>query len=272
MTVKTTKRDSLNGTVDARKVLAEYVYGTGRFMEIPVDRIKIDLSYQREFAEKLVSTIVSKFDIDKYEPPTVNVRPDGTYFVVDGGHRLEAAKRLHMETVTCRVISIPVENEAMYFLELNRQRRWVTPVQTFKAELKAGRPSAIEIARVLDARGLRVSKSHSPHTVTCTGTLHKIYAGHGTVGLERVLDAVLVWSENEPRRFSGQLLQGLDLFFETNPNADRARLHERLQRVATRYLLAQASNRWHAWKSLDQRGGSLIDATAEEIKKQYLKR
>lgn len=273
MTTRTKQGASLNGPADTRKAMEAYVYGSSQFMEVIVDKLKIDMSYQREPAETLVTRIVGRFDLNKFEPPTVNLRPKGDCYIVDGGHRVEAARRIGTKTLTCRIIKIDPEQEAGLFIDLNRHRRWVTPVQTFKAEVRNGNPSSIEIQMCLEERGLRVASSHSPQTVSCTGTLHKIYAKRGTVGLRRVLDAALIWPDDEPRRLAGQLLQGLDMFFhELQKNVDNDRLQQRLVSVPTGLLLSRASARWHAWRSLDQRGGSLVDATAEEIKKQYAKR
>lgn len=272
---RTKHAPSVNGTAlaDTRKVNEQYVLGTSQFMEIDTVKLKIDMSYQRESSESLITRIIGRFDLNKFEPPTVNVRPDGSYYIVDGGHRVAAARRIGTPTLTCRVVHIDVDEEPGLFIDLNRSRRWVSPVQTFKAEVALGNPSSLEITRCLEDRGLRVASSHSPQTVNCTGTLHKIYSRRGTVGLCRVLDIALVWPDDEPRRFAGQLLQGLDLFIhEVQRNADEARLKERLGGTATALLLSRAQNRWYGWRAADQRGGSLIDATAEEIKKQYLKR
>lgn len=264
---------AVDGPPSARKVLEQYVFGSSKFMEIPVEKLKIDMSYQREQSETLVGRIVARFDENKFEPPTVNIRPDGSYYVVDGGHRTEAARRIGMRTLTCRVIQVPQADEPAYFIDLNRSRRWVTPVQTFKAELTNKNPASLEIDRCLKERGLRVSNSHSPQTLSCTGALHTIYTNRGTVGLCRVLDTVLVWPDSEPRRFAGQLLKAIDLFLhEVQANVDDGRLRNRLGGLSTALLLSRASNRWHGWRANDQRGGGIVDATAAEIQKEYLRR
>ena len=256
--------------VTARKVLDDYVYGGAHVAEVPVKNLKVDMSYQREFGETLVSRIVSSFDVNKFELPTVNRRPDKSLFVVDGGHRLEAALRIGMRTITCRIIEIPAADEAICFIDLNRQRRWVSPVQHFKAELAAGNPAAIEINCAVTDRGLRVSTSHSPNVLSCTSTLHRLYARGGTVGMCRVLDASLqAWPHNEARRLAGQLLQGIGVFYDKRPKADDEKLVAALANVTCSYLLGKSSGRWHAWKSLDRLGGSLIDATCEEIEILY---
>lgn len=270
------KTQDTNGIADMRKVLETYVYGTGRFMEIPTAELFIDPLYQRDHtdagAEKLINAIATRFDANKFEAPTVNLRPDGVKAVVDGGHRVNGAFRIGMQTITCRVIEIDPADEPSLYTQLNRDRRWVSPVQTFKAELAARNPAAIEIARVLAKNGLRVAASRTPTTVSCTKTLHSIYSSGGSLALDRVIRTARGWSEDEPRRFAGALLQGLHIFFETHPNSDEGRLVDRLTRITTGMLLAKASQRWHAWKSLDSRGGSQVEAIAEEIKKQYDKR
>ena len=266
MTPKTKTAPDANGQTAAMRILDEYVYGTSRFMEIPVEKLHIDMSYQRDQTEQAVAKIVGKFDANQAGPPTVNKRPDGSLYIVDGGHRLEAAKLMGTKTLTCRIISIPVEDEAALCIALNKNTVRFAPVQYFKANIRDGNPAAVEIARILAERDLRIGASHSPQVIGCVGALLTLYRKRGTVGLAKVIDTTLgAWPSDEPRRFAGQILNGIDVFYETHPRADSDRLISRLSCVTTSHLLGKGSGRWHAWKSLDQRGGSLIDATAEEI-------
>ena len=101
--------------------------------------------------------------------------------------------------------------------------------------------------------------------ITAHGLKHPIVTLNGAILDGRNRERACVMAGVEPRRFAGQILNGVDVFYETHPRADSDRLISRLSHVTISHLLGKGSGRWHAWKSLDQRGGSLIDATAEEI-------
>ncbi len=64
----------------------------------PIENIKIDkskLSYQNEVSELIVEQIVNKFDIDFWIPITLDLEN----YLLDGQHRLAAAKRMNLNYV-----------------------------------------------------------------------------------------------------------------------------------------------------------------------------
>lgn len=269
-------------------VYEKYVLGTSRFMEIPTKDLYIDRKYQRELSDAQVKRISNGFDIDLFEPPTVNDRGEWDHYkgqrfaLIDGQHRWAAAKLLHMDSITCRIVTVSPEKEAELFVFLNRQRLWLSPVSSFKAELQAGNPAAKEIVRCLAERDLEVGTAKyagiqrtNGKAVMAIAALKRIYAQGGHVGLGRVLDiAKDAWPEDDNQRFSGQVLLGLDTFLGSNKNVDLERLANKLQYVTGRQLLAKAQARWYAWKGLDDRNAqrSTIDAVADEIGRIYRKR
>lgn len=268
-------------------VYEKYVLGTARFMEIPTKDLFVDNKYQRDLNEAQVKRITNNFDTDLFEPPTVNDRSGwGTgykgkrFALIDGQHRKEAALRINKPSITCRVVSVAPEREAELFVLLNRQRLWLNPIQSFKAELSAGNPAAKEIVNTLNDRGLDIGHARytaqqraNGKTIMAIAALKRIYAQSGSVGLGRVLDvANEAWPEDDSQRFAGQVLLGIDLFLGKNRNTDLERLSYKLQNVTSRQLLAKATARWHAWKGLGEgreSTRSVIDAVSEEIKKVY---
>lgn len=65
---------------------------------VPVTEIKIDkslFSFQNEVSESKVDSMVKEFNIDCWIPITVN--PE--YFLLDGQHRLQTAKRLGLKYI-----------------------------------------------------------------------------------------------------------------------------------------------------------------------------
>lgn len=289
---RTRTRTGSNGAQDPTElktlaVYEKYVLGTSRFMEIPTKDLYVDHKYQRELADSQVKRISNDFDVNLFEPPTVNDRGEWEHYkgqrfaLIDGQHRFAAAKKLHMETITCRIVSVSPEKEAELFVFLNRQRLWLSPISAFKAELQAGNPGAKEIVRCLRERDLEVgnakyagSQRSNGRAVMAIAAMKRIYAQGGHVGLGRVLDvAMAAWPEDDNQRFAGQTLLGLDTFLGSNKNVDLDRLGHRLQAVTARQLLAKAQARWYAWKGLDDRNSnrSSIDAVADEIGRIYRK-
>lgn len=276
-----------NGAVELKTlaVYERYVLGTARFMEIPTGDLFIDKTYQRTVNQTAVSRIISGFDFHKFEPPTVNDRHDWPHYrgprfaLIDGQHRWVVAQEMGMLTLTCRLVSVPPEDEPKLFVELNRQRIWLPPVAAFKGELAAGNAAAKEIQACVSERGLKIASAQYSHadkregmSIACISTVKRIYAVSGYVGLGRIIDIITSsWPATDGQRFAGNIFLGLHLFLRQNKNIDVARLVSRLRRTTSQQVLAKGSARYHAWKSLGEKGGA-VEAIADEIAKMYRQR
>lgn len=270
---KTKVRDDTGNGLSAVRVLDQYVLGTHNFREIPLGNLVIDSDYQREINESAIQRIVNSFDANKFEPPTVNERSKSAFALIDGQHRYEVARRLSMPTMTCRVIKVDHAMEAKLFVELNRNRIWVTPVARFKAELAAGNPAAAEIKECAATRGLTIAGSSNGTSVAAVTALQKVYARGGFVGLARLFDTItLAWDAETERRFSGDIIGGIDLFYEENAKADMLRLAEKLATTTPTSVKAKAQQRWHGYQSIGNDNKSLKSCIADEIQRVYRKR
>lgn len=66
--------------------------------KVPISKIKIDKQYfalNNEIIPQSVDNIVNEFYLDAWEPITVNQN----YFLLDGQHRLESAKRMGLKYI-----------------------------------------------------------------------------------------------------------------------------------------------------------------------------
>ncbi|QEX37296.1 ParB/Srx family N-terminal domain-containing protein [Staphylococcus lugdunensis] len=61
-----------------------------------------DMSYQSPVKENQVKRILKNFDKDSLDAITVNLRPNGFYYIIDGQHRVEVLKRLKISTVPAK--------------------------------------------------------------------------------------------------------------------------------------------------------------------------
>lgn len=123
--------------------------------------LTIDMRYQRDIGEtgrQHVNRIVKAFNWNCYQPIIVTESADGTYPVIDGQHRLEAAKAHPLiDRLPCYVIDAPeVSKQAQIFVEVNSNRRGLTSSQRFWASHAAGEPSAVALVEICTAAGVQI--------------------------------------------------------------------------------------------------------------------
>lgn len=133
---------------------------------IPVDKIRIDILYQRpeDFDIKnIIKNLNNRggFSYRAFNAITVYKRADGYYYVVDGMHRV-------IKALLCGVKNIPAvvmyhskdstlteiqETESDTFLALNNDNKKVGKNGTLKAGIIAKNKNALEIERILNECG-----------------------------------------------------------------------------------------------------------------------
>jgi hypothetical protein len=204
---------------------------------LPLGRLMIDETYQRSIAtqtsQSLIGRIAQQWDWRLCVPLLVSRRAEGLY-VIDGQHRLEAARRRpDIPYLPCCVSEYgSPADEAATFVAANRKRRAVGRIDTFRAALLAGEPSAVAIVELLKRAGLRLAKSTSannlqPGEVNAVGALERALSTHGQALLGRVLqDLACAFAGKVLTRFTPLLLAAC-LVHAQRPN-DRARLQAAL--------------------------------------------
>lgn len=146
---------------------------------LPVDGLVIDERYQRDVSGRASQTLIRRIAAGwrwaLFQPLTVAesslARPDdGTpwegrpvHAVIDGQHRLEAARRCGFERLPCYIIdAASVELQAASFIALNRDRRAMLPTQLHRAAVVAGDADAVQIERVCGLAGVTVARTGRP--------------------------------------------------------------------------------------------------------------
>jgi hypothetical protein len=149
----------------------------------PVDA-RVDAEVQRRFDQTHANRIAKSYDPALFGLGHVSLRADGTYVVLDGQHRVSAAKSSgHGEVkVLFRVYrGLSAATEADKFLELNANKKSVNALDGFNLALKAGHPVNVEIARILKSFGLRVAGYRTDGGVSAVVALIHIYNGRVNV-------------------------------------------------------------------------------------------
>lgn len=152
--------------------------------------LHLDDSYQRSTdnggSRALIRKIALGWDWRMCLPLVVSKRDDGSLWVIDGQHRLAAAKmRGDIPYMPCVVgIYGSVADEAAMFVAMNRARKPMNRLDDFHAAIASGDSEAIEIADLITGAGFTVSRktgsqSWVPGEVAFTSAISKVLRKHG---------------------------------------------------------------------------------------------
>lgn len=159
---------------------------------IPADEVQVNPVAQREFRPAHAASILSKFDIDKFQVPHVNEREDGSYYVMEGQHSLWAYREFFGEGQKVQVwlySGLTEEQEAEFFLSLN-DKKAVDSMTKFRAGVTANRHEESDIDRVVRANGCIVTNTAGDNHIGAVGALQSIYRGHGAAVLGQTLRVI----------------------------------------------------------------------------------
>lgn len=186
-----------------------------RRRKIPPSMIEADYSYQRPIDEAFVRKITANWRWDLMGMPVVSLRKNGTYYVVDGNHRVEGRRRIDPNTpVDCEVVEgLTIPEEARLFNDLNRNRRYVVALARFKAEVRGNIPDAVEIQNIVTDTGFIVAFGSGNKTISAVGCLEYVHKRMNN--LQRVLEILKPWAEFDDRVTDGTIIRGVALFLLT---------------------------------------------------------
>lgn len=117
----------------------------GEFMLLPKNELNVDHTYQRDaVVVQKVKQIASEWSWSGCGCISVAMRPDASFWVFDGQHRVLAAKkRSDIHELPCMVfLCEDLEKEAKGFLNANAERKPVSALDKFKALVMTGDETA----------------------------------------------------------------------------------------------------------------------------------
>lgn len=156
-----------------------------------LSQLEVDDTYQRSIdnpgSQSMIKAIARSWNWDLCQPLFVARRSDGRMYVVDGQHRLAAARvRGDIAQLPCIIaLTDGVSKEAKLFSEFNRRRRPPSALDLYFSDLAAGDPVAADIDVALKAAGLRMARSTNtanfkPGDISNIGGLRRVYQQHGS--------------------------------------------------------------------------------------------
>ena len=192
---------------------------------VPLADIVVNERAQREFRQQWAESILSHFDIDKLQFPTVSLR-DGRYYVVDGQHSLWAYKMWlgswEDQKIQCMVHKgLSEEQEAELFLSLNNKKP-IPVFDRFRVAVAAGRYEECDIDRIVRASGCKISQNKSiTGAISAVSALTSVYRDQGA----EVLGAMIrtIRDAFGDAAYESAIMRGIGLVLGRYPTIDRAR-------------------------------------------------
>ena len=130
----------------------------GRFGMLNKGLLQVSPAYQRNLVESKAVSMASAWSWFACGTIIVGKR-DGVFWVIDGQHRVAAAKRRSdIKTLPCLVFeSASIAQEAQGFLDANTGRRPVFSTDKYRAALAADDSTAVKFNGICSRLGIRVS-------------------------------------------------------------------------------------------------------------------
>lgn len=210
--------------------------------------LSVDITVQQPLNPRWVKDIADNFDEAFLGTIIVSRRPDGTYIVLDGQHRLAAAKAAgYVEQVDCLVYTgLTLAEEAALFLNFNR-RKVVRPIDRFRVRVVEGDKDATTINNILHTYGWKLSAYKGTYMFCAVQAIETVYNG---AGVERngprpdLVDSTMftitnAWS-GEGESVHNTIVGGVgQVFARYGTEVDRAALADRLSKVQPNTLISK---------------------------------
>lgn len=227
------------------------------FSKLPVSFLRVDHSYQKPLSRAHVKKITKDFDPMGVGQIHVSKRKDGTYWVFDGQHRLEAYRELGFNEIDCIVYEgLSIEEESKGYVFYNNTMKQ-TQLQKFKAELLAGVPEAIEINNIVRSAGLGVDIDRNGEPIKAVAALKDIYFKFGGNDLRKTLDVLSQSFGTNKQAYQAYVIKGVHKFLKDYSKKDKFDESWLINRYK-KFGIAELINQANAFHSMH--GGSKKDA------------
>jgi hypothetical protein len=210
--------------------------------------LTVDRRYQRPITaggEAHINRILRGFNWNHYQPIVVTEQAEGTYAVIDGQHRIEAAKKHPLiDSLPCYIIDAPdMAAQAEIFVAVNSDRRALTGLQKFWASAAAGNREAQALVKACAAAGVTIARAPPQGGLSAMTLLGPNVALRliGTLGRPAVLAAIGLLAEAWPTQASAFRVTNLIALATLASTAfSQARTVAALQRLDPDTLYAEA--------------------------------
>lgn len=239
-----------------------------RFRKVKPNDMVTDLAVQRRLSARRAQQLAADFNPDSLGVITVSCRKDGSFVILDGQHRMEAARLAGRGDVAvqCEIFDgLTTAQEARLFLDRNRQNA-PGAQDKFRVRLTEREETAVTIEAILNEHGWRTGGTPGEGVFAAIVALegvHKLDPDGEKGVIDRTARVITkAWGHNKVAAH-GALWAGIGaVLCRYVDSIDEAKLVTILERWGPDGTLGQA----HAWRATVRRHA---DAVAQAIVVQY---
>lgn len=185
-----------------------------------------DHRYQRKIdgvkrSDNVIRKILKEFSWSKFGAVAVVDNLDGSYCVIDGQHRITAAKE-HPQVNEIPALIIQAEtlaDQAEAFLAVNRDRVRTNSMQEFFARVAAKEKTALKMRDVCEradvtiAKFAKVADTLAPNETVAVAAISTSVNRYGDEAVERALKAIRTAYPDTPGQLRAGMIKALAEFF-----------------------------------------------------------
>lgn len=231
-----------------------------KIRSLAVSQLGVDREVQRYEDPAKTARIKRDFNESALGIITISQRDDGTYHIADGQHRVSAARDKMGDDyqVDCKIfVGLSREEEALLFRILNDTNR-PRPFDIFRVRVIEQDPVAVEILKIIEAYGWRLSTSNETGAFAAVVSAEHIYK-RDHEALDLAISIITgAWGKT-PKASDGRILKALgQVLLRYGDAIDADELVEKLAATpGPEDLLVRAMG------LVQIRRGSIINALAE---------
>lgn len=174
-------------------LMNSYTFGAYKLAYVPLEELYMDMSYQR-ITSGTVTKLVKNWNDEECDPLLINYRGDeDKFYIIDGGHRVSAARMLKMQELPCRIlVNKSPKEEATIFAQQNKCKAPLKVFDKYKAAIVAGDASAIELDKLLKKHRIRVVRNpyQTIGAIGCLGYAWELIDSTNVARVSWILDVI----------------------------------------------------------------------------------
>lgn len=182
---------------------------------VKVRELHVDPIYQRGLSQPRIAAMARNWDPLLADEIKVSMRQDGSLWLIDGQHRMNAAMLANVDELFAMVMTgLSPEQEADLFVRGTKQRKGFSTLEEWKAALAAGYPDVVAINAMVENLGGRVNTTpNATKGINAPSALSDVYRLGGIELLEWTLFTIKeAWGSLDGPNVSAFIIKGLGLF------------------------------------------------------------
>lgn len=198
-------------------------------MTVKIEDLKVDHSYQRELDQKRVKNIADKFNPELAGTIIVSRREDGSLYIIDGNHRVNAMKLIGKKYVMANILeNLTIEEEAADFYKLNTLQKKPSFNEILVASITAKNEEALKYKETLDMSGVKYS--FGTGNLSCFSAHHKGMRSAKRYGHKSFIQALRICKLSK-FGYDGRVVCALTRIYFLFPNIDNGHLQDILEKT-----------------------------------------